>query len=297
MSNSSLTVQQLTNIFHEYSPSDIVKATRSTEAFANEVYDVTDSEGQRYFLKILKAQLPEVIAVEVQMQKRLHAAGIQAPEYLEVKPGQYVGHYADKRFLLSRFIPGSSPKRITPGLITNFGAILARVHDALEGITIPPNNMQWLNKIRVTKDLEHYDGPVKQDLATLIQEGSAIFAHNLPQAVTHGDLWINNVFADKNKVTAVFDLETAEFTVRLVDLARTFTSMKFNSNYPSDEIIKLLVSGYDSAATQPLTTQERDNLTLAIAFVAGACATWHAIHGTRYRDPYIAYGKEALGLS
>lgn len=287
--------EELSEIFHDYSTADIVEATRSTEAFANEVYDVTDSDGQRFFLKILKTQLPEVVATEVQMQQRLLANGLSTPEYLEIKPGEYVGNYGDTRFILSRFIPGESPTNVTPELIESFGVTLAKVHDALQGIEIPPSNMQWLNPERVQDDLNDYNGDVKPELIKLVNMGKVIFDRNLPMAVTHGDLWMSNVFAENNTITTVFDLETAEYTVRLVDLARTYTSMRFNSDLSSAQIIEMLTKGYDSVAKSPLTPEERDSFNLAIAFVAGACATWHAVHGTRYRDPYIKFGNEALG--
>lgn len=269
-------------------------AQRNAEAFANEVYDTTDARGQRYFLKILKDQLPEAIATEAQMQQRLLAGGIQTPEYIEIKPGVYVGSRSDTRFVLSKYIPGESPKRVTPELMESFGATLARLHDSLKGIAVPPNNMQWLNHKRVVQDVAGYEGSVKPDLVQLLDAGKVIFERNLPKAVIHGDLWMSNVFAKGDEITTVFDLETAEHTIRLVDLARTFTSMRFNSNYAPQEIVTRLTNGYNKAASQPLTSEERASFDLAIAYVSSACATWHAIHGTRYRDPYIKFGKDAL---
>jgi Ser/Thr protein kinase RdoA (MazF antagonist) len=295
VSETVLDAVQLTDLFRDYSAASIVEATRSTEAFANEVYDVTDSDGQRFFLKILKTQLPEVVATEVQMQQRLLASGIRTPEYLEIKPGEYVGTHGETRFILSKYIPGESPADVTSELIESFGATLAKIHNALQGVEIPPSNMQWLNLERVEDDLAGYVGDVKPAIVNLVQAGKVIFERDLPKAVTHGDLWMSNVFAEDNTITTVFDLETAEYTVRLVDLARTFTSMKFNSDLASSQIIELLAKGYDSAAELPLTPEERANFNLAIAFVAGACATWHAVHGTRYRDPYIKFGNEAIG--
>lgn len=179
-------------------------------------------------------------------------------------------------------------------MIESFGATLAVVHDALDGVNIPPSNMQWLNLERVEDDLSGYDGEAKPEIVKLVQAGKVIFERDLPKAVTHGDLWMSNVFAENNTITAVFDLETAEYTVRLVDLARTFTSMRFNSDLASSQIIELLTKGYNTTAEIPLTHEEIENFNLAIAFVAGACATWHAVHGTRYRDPYIKFGNEAL---
>jgi Ser/Thr protein kinase RdoA (MazF antagonist) len=294
MSAAVLGPKQLTDIFHDYSAEDIVEATRSTEAFANEVYDVTDSQGQRFFLKILKTQLPELIAAEIEMQQRLLSAGLHTPEYLEIKPGIFVGNHDDVRFILSKYIPGESPKEVTPRLVESFGATLAKIHDALEGVHVPSSNMQWLNPKRVENDLAGYDGEVKPELLKLVRAGKVIFERNLPSAVTHGDLWMSNVFAEDGNITTVFDLETAEHTVRLVDLARTFTSIRFNSGFASNEIIDLLTKGYNSTAKTPLTPEEQANFNLAITFVAAACATWHAVHGTRYRDPYIKFGNEAL---
>lgn len=290
------TAHQLSAIFHEYSPEDVIKATRSTEAFANEVYDITVSDGQRYFLKLLKKQLPEVIATEAHMQKQLLAAGINTPEYLEIKPKYYVGEHRDTRFILSKYIPGTSPKTVTPALIESFGVILAKLHDSLKGIEIAPNAMQWLNLARVERDLAGYEGEVKDIVTQLVQGGKGVFDRNLPTTTIHGDLWMSNVFAKNDTITTVFDLETAENTVRLIDLARTYTSMRFNSSFSSAEIIERLTTGYNSAAIQPLTSDEQSNFNLAIGYVAGACATWHAVHGTRYRDPYISFGKEALGI-
>lgn len=106
MSEPTLSPVQLTDIFHDYSSEDIIEAKRSTEAFANEVYDITDSQGQCFFLKILKTQLPEVVATEVQMQQRLLAAGLQTPEYLEINPGSYVGNHNGADLFLANIFLG-----------------------------------------------------------------------------------------------------------------------------------------------------------------------------------------------
>lgn len=287
-------LSRLNNLFHECSPNDIVFAAKSEEAFANEVFDITTSDDKRYFLKILRTQHADAIAQEVEMQKRLKKAGIITPEYLEITPGQYVGQYKSERFLLSRYISGSSPKSINPKLIRSFGATLARLHNALEGVKIPSNDMQWLNPEKVKTDIASYDGEVRSDLDTLLEYGLPLFDQDLPHAVTHGDLWMSNVFAEDGEITTVFDLETAEEAPRIIDLARTYTSLRFNSNYTADEVLSGLMEGYNLVAKTLLTSEEISNLNRAVSFVCGACATWHAVHGTRYRDPYIELGKETI---
>ena len=221
-------------------------------------------------------------------------AGIATPEYIKITPGQYVGTHKNERFLLSPYIPGSAPKTVSPELIQNFGATLAKLHTSLAGVVIPKNDMQWLSLKRVTNDLDSYNGPFKATLRTLLNRGSVIFSADLPRAVTHGDLWLNNVFAKGNEITTVFDLETAEETVRLVDIARTYTSIRFNSGYSIDEVIEGLVAGYNSVASQLLTAEEIANIKLAIMYVCGACATWHAVHQTEYVEGYLKLADEVL---
>lgn len=286
---------RVNDLFQTYADTELETVTKNDEAFANEVFDITTSDGQRYFLKVLKAQNPEAIANEVVMQQKLLQAGINTPEYLEITPGHYVGEYDNERFLLSRYIPGNSPKTVTPKLIKSFGITLAKLHSCLDGADIPENDMQWLNPIRVWADLGTYSGSARADLDSLLGFGLPIFDTDLPQAVIHGDLWLSNVFAEEDQITAVFDLETAEKTIRIVDFARTYTSLRFNSDYSMDEVINWLAEGYDLEAEQPLNSEERANLKRAIVYVSGACATWHAVHGTRYKDPYVRLGKEAMG--
>lgn len=287
-------LERLNSLFHKYSPADVVSATKSEEAFANEVFDITTADDKRYFLKVLKKQHADAIAHEVEMQKLLREAGIVTPEYLEIAPGQYVGQHEAERFLLSRYIPGNSPKSVSPKLIRSFGATLARLHDALEGVSVPANDMQWLNPEKVKADIASYDGEVRSDLDTLLEHGLPLFDRDLPRAITHGDLWMSNVFAEDDEITTVFDLETAEEAPRIIDLARTYTSLRFNSDYTAEEVLGGLMEGYNSTAKQQLTLEEVSTLNQAIAFVCGACATWHAVNGTRYRDPYITLGKEAI---
>src|SRR5258708_6357320 len=152
-------LSRINGLFHEYSNADITVATRSTEAFAIEVFDVLTTDNQHYFLKILKSQHSEAIAREAAMQRHLRAAGIGSPEYMEIAPGNYVGEHEDERFLLSTFIPGAAPHSVSPQLIQSFGTTLAKLHDCLGDTPIPDNGMQWLNPTRVATDIISYHGP------------------------------------------------------------------------------------------------------------------------------------------
>jgi len=287
-------LSRLNALLHEYSESDVVIATKSKEAFANEVFDITTSDGKRFFLKILKAQHPDAIQQEFAMQKRLIEAGIGSPEYIEITPGHYVGQHGDERFTLTKYIPGMAPKVVSRRLIKNFGRTLATFHDCLNGMSVVDNESKWYNPSYIKSELEKCDDPNISSIEGLISFGLPLFDLNLPKSVIHGDLWLSNVFAEDDHITTVFDLDTVEDTLRVFDIARTYTSLRFNSGYSAKDVVNGLVTGYNLEAKMPLSSNEIDNIMLAIAYVCGAFATWHALHKTKYRDSYIKLGEESI---
>lgn len=294
MPETPLSSSELGQLFHAYSSKELAQVERNAAAFANEVYDLTDIDGQRYVMRVLKIQDPATINLEAHMQTMLNAAGVKTPQYLELSDNNFVGEQNGHRFTLSKRIEGSIPSTVSPELVYDFGATLARIHDCLKGLTIPPNKMQWFDPKIAQADLDAYHGPLKDKLTMLVRKGDKVLSLGLPQVVIHGDLWLSNTFAENNKVTAVFDFETVQNTARIIDLARTYTSMRRETDIPAQQIIDLLLNGYSSVASMPLTQTEKDSFKLAIAYVSGVVAAWHAAHGTRYTGPYIEMGEEAL---
>src|SRR5439155_12843856 len=106
------------------------------------------------------------------------------------------------------------------------GATLARIHTSLHGMTIPSSDLQWLQPEHAERNVHAYSGPLQAKFAVLLQKGQELFEANLPKAVIHGDLMINNVFAADDKITVVFDLETVDHNYRVLDVARTFLSLQ-----------------------------------------------------------------------
>jgi Ser/Thr protein kinase RdoA (MazF antagonist) len=293
MNEAPLSLIELNQLFHAYSNIELIDAKRNDAAFANDVYDLINSSGQGYVMKVLKAhQDPKTINLETHIQTRLNAAGIKTPQYLDFGDNNFIGEQNECRFTLSRRIKGKIPIIITSELVFDFGATLARIHDCLKNVTIPLNRMQWFNPEIAQAALDACEELPKDKLTMLVNKGTELFSLRLPEATIHGDLWLGNTFAEKDKVTAVFDFERAQNTARIIDLARTYASMRKETVFPVQQIIDLLTTGYDSTAAIPLTRIENDNFKLAIAYVSGVIATWHATNGNRYTRRYIEIGEE-----
>ena len=294
MPGNELGKEQLGQLFQQHADTEIVEAHRNEAAFANDVYELADANGDKYVLRVLRLQVPETVAMEADLQDRLRANGVNTPHYIKLANESYVGESDGLRFTLSQFIEGKVPKAANPQLIKSFGAVTARMHEAWEGAEIPRSKMQWLHPENAEKDLAEYEGEYGSRLNRLVGVKDQLFKLGLPEAVIHGDLWLGNVFADGDEVTAVFDLETAQNGIRILDLGRTYASMRLETELPADEIIEQLFEGYNSTASKPLTQAEKHSFGLVIAYVSGVCAIWHAAQGTEYTESYLRFGEEQL---
>lgn len=294
MSTDTLDTAEIEKLFHEFSDTSIERAERNPGGFANDVYDITDSENQQYVMRVLKAQPAEIVNTEAQMQMRLAAAGIGTPAYLKTRKDSYIGAHGEARCTLSKRIPGSAPASASLLLIKDFAAVTGRLHTALDGIIPGFSTVQWLSQCNMQEAFSGYDGPLKSDIKELLDTSNRLFDLGLPEAVIHADLWLGNVHAHDDAITAVFDLETAERTVRILDLARTFLSMRLETDFSARDIRDALFAGYNSTANSPLNDRETLHFNLAIVYVAGICALWHAAHKTPYAESYAGFGQEAL---
>ena len=292
MTKTPLTTPDLSELFHHYSPDELADSEKNGDAFANDAYNLRAANGTEFVMRILKLQLPETVEREVEMQHRLAEVGIGTPHYLTFDNGKHVGEHNGLAFTLSERIAGEVPKTASLDLIRSFGSTLAQFHDALEDTEVPFSKMQWFQTKNVHEDLEKYDGELKPGITKLIADGEQLFQTDLPQTLIHGDLWLGNVFAEGEEVTAVFDMETAEHNYRIIDLARTYLSMRLETVYTREEVIDMLFSGYDEVATKPLTQEEKNNFGLAISYTAGVCALWHDLNGTKYAGNYLGFGEE-----
>lgn len=292
MTKTPLTTPELNQLFHEYSNNDLAASEKNGEAFANDAYNLRTADGAEYVMRILRLQLPETVEREAEMQRKLAEAGIGTPHYLEFTGGVHIGEHDGVTFTLSERIAGEAPKTASLELIESFGTTLAQFHDVLKDTEVPFSNMQWFQPQNVHKDLEKYTGILKPEITKLLKDGERLFQTDLPQTLIHGDLWLGNVFAEGDTVTAVFDMETAEHNYRIIDLARTYLSMCLETDYSHDEIVDRLFSGYDAAAHEPLTQDEKNNFRLAISYAAGVCALWHELNGTEYASTYLGFAEK-----
>ena len=87
-------------------------------------------------------------------------------------------------------------------------------------------------------------------------------------------------FAENERITAVFDLETTEKTLRAMDIGRTAIDLAWEMKTTSvPDILEMLRDGYEEV--DALTGKERDALPDTVRLAAVACSAWNYNNGSQ----------------
>ncbi len=230
-------------------------------------YMIVTQNGE-YVLRTLVRQTRESASSEYEIQKRLNTQGIITPLYIQNNEGSVVTQVGNSCFALSTRILGSKQANDTIDLAKDMGRTLATIHNTLGDTKIPLNPQQWFNPRNISSQLESYTGPDKDFINQQTNIYSVILEKGLPKALTHGDFHTNNIFSRNDSVTAVFDFESAEYTVRILDLARLYLTYIKVTELDGDEVLNAIREGYNSAAQLKLTDVEIYEFQNACIFVA-----------------------------
>lgn len=261
----------------------------------NDSFVVTTDDDLQYVLRTLIRQTAAGAESERQIQTALRSVNIACPLYIIANSGGVSTTINNTSVVVSRLVEGSRQPQDTIELAGNMGSTLALIHNSLQNVRILPNEQQWFNSTNAKHQLNSYAGPEKDYIHRKTAEYSSILNKDLPQALTHGDFHTNNVFSANNAVTAVFDFESAEHTVRILDIARLYLTYRKVTELDPSIILDVIIGNYSDSSILPLTVQEIAELNNAFIYVALVSSVSIYNHGNIYSSQkYLEIAKSLM---
>lgn len=259
----------------QYSQVPVDSFERMGRGVANDVFRVALVDGSRLALRVLRNQTRAGVAREIELQRAMLVGGLHTPLPLRLTTGDFVGTEEDFAFTIADHLPGTSECVMSDALARDFGRILARFHHATAGIVLEHRDL--LNPEFMAEELAKLSPRDRAEFDNLLAGTSALFTTGLPTVNIHGDVHLGNVHVADDRITAVFDLETAEHNVRLLDIAQSALSVAETAGMSPLQAGKLVLDGYTEIA--PVTPAERVALPLALRYTAVANAAWFRTRG------------------
>ena len=255
--------------------------TRALTLRENAVYEITTPAGRAALrLHRMGYQTPEAIKSELWWCAALGAAGLPVATPLPRPDGSLIARLASGRqaSVVSWVdgVPLGAAGQPLPGTATDqaawhhaLGHLLARVHLATDGLTLPPgfSRPRWDHDGLVGDTPfwgRFWDHPAltPADRDTLLAArawlSQRLRASASPKGLIHADVLRENVFVNDQSLSLI-DFDDCGFGYRWFDLGTVLSQNLYEPHYP--EIRQSLIDGY--ASLMPVLAAEVDAFTLA----------------------------------
>jgi len=290
---TKLAAAEIKSLVNQYDIGEMKDFRGIEEGSENTNYLIQASAAKHILTIYEKRVQPEDLPFFLKLTEHLADRGIPCPRPVHDKNGNVLKEIKGKNAAIVSFLNGKSVSKITPTHCQEVGEMLAKMHLAADGFPLQRHNnigkeswRELFGKIagRISEIPEIKSDIINQALDKLDNEWPA----NLPAGIIHADLFPDNVFFTRDKLTGVIDFYFACNDFLAYDLAICVNAWCFNAewNYLAGRA-EAMFAGYDSV--RKITPKESENFPIlllgaALRFLLTRTYDW-LNPLTRKRDP------------
>lgn len=146
---------------------------------------------------------------------------------------------------------------------------MAKFHTSVKGLSVKSDG--WLDRDYAKRQINQLpNGKLKSEIEKRFNESLRIYTFSLPFGIIHGDLHSNNMIVTANGQIAVFDFESSENNLFIVDIARTAMSICSENLVFKKSLLDNLLKGYRSI--RKITKNEMECFYDALLYASSAIA-------------------------
>jgi homoserine kinase type II len=225
----------------------------------NSNFLITTSRGNfilTLFESLDSKQLPDYLKLLVFLDNNK----IACPAPFANKQSQFLNSLNNKPAVIFKCLPGKSVVNPTIHHCHAIGEQLAKIHRCCQNYHFPINNNRnliWCEKISTTIQtrLSREDRLLLRDE---IDFQLSFSSSEMPKGLIHGDLFRDNVFFLKQKVSGILDFYNACTDYLLLDIAITINDWCMENHRINSKKVSYLLTGYEKI--RPLFDIEKQNL-------------------------------------
>lgn len=196
-----------------------------------------------------------------------HTQGIECPIPIKDKNGEYINIIKKKKMAIFDFLDGRSKKKWSKIDCYQVGEKLAKFHLANLNNKLSVKNNFSLNYWKKTFSicLNQINRILPNSFEIIKNEIDFIslnWPKNLPKGVIHADLFPDNVFFNKKKISGFLDFYFSCCDFLSYDLAIAINAWCFYKNKFNKDFFESIVSGYQSI--RRLKPSETDNINILL---------------------------------
>ena len=227
------------------------------------------SKNKKFILTIFEKRVSKKeIPFFMKLMNRLNASKINCPKPLKNKDGKYLIKLRNKTACIVSFLQGKDKKILNLKNCYDVGKTIAQMHLSASKIKLFRKNSMGVKNLNPllksikfkSKKFSNIDKFLKINFDDIKKK----WPKKLPRGIIHGDLFIDNIFFKKNKLSGIIDFYFAANDYFMYEIAICINALcfdKINSKFKINKNkIRNLIKGYEKI--KKISLKEKKSLNI-----------------------------------
>ncbi len=225
------------------------------------------SKNNKYILTIFeKRVLKKEIPFFMELMDILNSFKISCPKPLKTKNKNYLIKLKKKSACVVSFLEGKDKKLLKANDCFAIGKSIARMHIITKKIKLNRKNSMGIDNLEPLLKSIKFKSKKTSNLKIFLKNNLKNIKKNwpkkLPKGIIHGDLFIDNIFFKKNKLSGIIDFYFAANDYFMYEIAICINALCFDNKKKkfvmNKQKIKSLIKGYESI--KKISLKEKNSL-------------------------------------
>ena len=227
------------------------------------------SKKNKFILTIFeKRVLDKEIPFFMKLMETLNNSNVNCPKPLKNKNGTYLIKLKKKNACIVSFLSGKDKTKLNLSNCFQVGKLIAKIHKITKNMKISRKNSMGIKELGSLLKSIKFKSKKFSNLEKFLNNNLKDIKKNwptkLPKGIIHGDLFIDNIFFNKDKLSGVIDFYFAANDIFMYEIAICINALCFdqiNSKFKiNKQKIKSLIKGYESV--KQISLREKNSLNI-----------------------------------
>ena len=264
---TKLIKKDISSLINNYQINKIEKFQGIKKGIENTNY-LLKTKQNKFILTIFEKRVKKKdLPFFMNLMEKLNHKKIICPKPLRTKKGTHITNIKTKSACIVTFLEGKDKTILNNKNCFDVGKNIAKFHKVTTKLKLYRQNSMSIHRLNdLLKTIKFKSNQItpnlKNTLNLCLKDIKNKWPKNLPQGIIHGDLFIDNIFFNKNKFSGFIDFYFSSNDYLIYEIAICINALCFdkkkNKFVMNNSKIKNLINGYESIRT--LSKKEKDAL-------------------------------------
>jgi homoserine kinase type II len=257
------------SLSNDYKIADVTKFEGIKKGIENTNYLLRTSK-KKYILTIFEKRVQKRdLPFFMSLMESLNQKKIICPKPLKNKKGMHLSTIQNKPFCIVTFLKGKDKSNLNYKNCFDIGKNIAKFHKITCKMKLYRKNSMSISKLGIILNSINFASnkatqKLEPILKACLKNIKSQWPKKLPVGIIHGDLFIDNIFFNKNKFSGFIDFYFSSNDYLMYEIAICINALCFDKNKKifvmNNKKIKNLIDGYESI--RPFSKKEKDALNI-----------------------------------